>query len=82
MGRILEARGDKAAAKARYREAAAAEPADHLEGRVAQRTARERLDALGGVSGADVALNERSSNLGCKRFLPATGTIISADCGK
>jgi tetratricopeptide (TPR) repeat protein len=82
MGRILEARGDKAAAKARYRQAAAAEPADHLEGRVAQRTARERLDALGGVSGADVALNERSSSLGCKRFLPATGTIISADCGK
>lgn len=82
MGRILEARGDKAAAKVSYRKAEAAAPADHLEGRFAQRTARERLDALGGADVADVALHERSSNLGCKRFLPATGTIISADCGE
>jgi tetratricopeptide (TPR) repeat protein len=84
MGRILEARGDTAGAKARYRKAARLAPTS-LDARSAQRTARERLQALGetvGADSADVALAQPARDVGCKRFLPATGTIISANCGK
>jgi tetratricopeptide (TPR) repeat protein len=83
MGRILETRGDTAGAKARYRKAAGLPPGS-LDARSAQKTARERLQALGGtVAGtdsADIALVQPSKEVGCKRFLPATGTIISANC--
>jgi tetratricopeptide (TPR) repeat protein len=83
MGRILEARGDTAGAKARYRQAAGLSP-DSLDARAAQKTARERLQALGdtvgGTDSADIALVQPSKEVGCKRFLPATGTIISANC--
>lgn len=80
MGRVLEVRGDTAAAKASYRKALRM-PADHLEGRSAHKTARRRLSALSGGGKADVALNnDRTREVGCKRFLPTTGTVISADC--
>jgi hypothetical protein len=87
MGRILEARGDTAGAKARYRKAAGLAPGS-FDARSARRTARERLQALGdtvgdtvgGTDNADVALVQPAKDVGCKRFLPATGTIISASC--
>jgi tetratricopeptide (TPR) repeat protein len=78
-GRILEARGDVAGAKARYH-TALEQPVDHLEARAARKLASERLKALG-ADVADVALNQRPVEVGCKRFLPATGTIITAACG-
>jgi tetratricopeptide (TPR) repeat protein len=84
MGRILEARGDTAGAKVRYRKAVGLAPGS-LDARSAQRTARERLQALGetaGTDGADIALAQPAKDVGCKRFLPATGTIINMDCAK
>jgi tetratricopeptide (TPR) repeat protein len=86
MGRVLEARGDKEGAKARYQQALDT-PLNFLEVRTAQATARERLDAL---ASPDVALNVHSEppvpkvsrKIDCKRFLPATGTIISYECSK
>ncbi len=96
-GRILEARGDKPAAKSRYRQALA-QPASFLEGRSVQRKARDRLNALDGVDTANAALDKGNGNarpdktdeapdtpprnVGCKRFLPATGVTITIDCGK
>jgi tetratricopeptide (TPR) repeat protein len=77
MGRIMEARGDTAAAKERYRKALDLPVAD-LEARAGRQMAETRLKALGDK--ADVALNQRRPEVGCKRFLPATGTIINADC--
>ncbi len=80
-GRILEARGDMVAAKVRYRKALQA-PVDHIGARNARKMADERLKALG-VDTADVALNQRAPEpVGCKRFLPATGTLINMDCDK
>jgi lipopolysaccharide biosynthesis regulator YciM len=81
-GRILEARGDKAAAKSRYQQAFA-QPASFLEGRTVQRQARERLNALDGVDTADTELDTKPArNVGCKRFLPATGVTITIDCDR
>jgi len=79
-GRVLEARADTAAAKKHYRQALAA-PSTNFDGLFAHKTARARLDALGAGASANVALNNGSTpSVGCKRFLPATGTIITADC--
>jgi hypothetical protein len=49
---------------------------------MAHATARARLDALEGSAAANVALNsgETQRSVGCRRFLPATGAIIEADC--
>jgi tetratricopeptide (TPR) repeat protein len=92
-GRILEARGDKAAAKTRFQQALA-EPVSFIEGRSAQRRARERLNALNGVDTANAALDKPQVEkpaavedkparaVGCKRFLPATGVTITIDCDK
>lgn len=86
-GRILEARGDKAAAKSRYQQAMAL-PASYLEGRVVQRKARDRLNGLNGMDTADATLDTKAAdtkparNVGCKRFLPATGVTITIDCDK
>lgn len=81
-GRILEAKGDKAAAKARYQQALA-QPSTFLEGRSVQRRARDRIAALAGVDTADTALDTKPArNVGCKRFLPATGVTITIDCDK
>ena len=94
-GRILEARGDKAAAKSHYQQALA-QPSSFLEGRTVQRKARDRLNALDGVNTADAALDKANArpnktiepldtparNVGCKRFLPATGVTITIDCDK
>jgi tetratricopeptide (TPR) repeat protein len=81
MGRILEARGDKSGAMARYRKALAA-PSNTFDGLQAHVTARERLDALKGAGGPSVALNAdgKARSGSCRRFLPATGMIIEADC--
>lgn len=81
QGRILEARGDIAGAKDRYRKVLEL-PVDKIEARLARKVADARLKALG-ASAADVALNQRKPEpVGCKRFLPATGTIINMDCDK
>ena len=81
-GRILEARGDKAGAKSRYQQAMAL-PASYLEGRIVQRKARDRLNGLNGVDTADATLATKPAlNVGCKRFLPATGVTITIDCDK
>lgn len=80
QGRIQEARGDTAGAKARYRKAIAL-PVENIEARNARKVANERLEALG-VATADVALSQPKLEVGCKRFLPATGTIINMDCDK
>lgn len=80
QGRILEARGDTVGAKARYRKAIEL-PVDDIEARNARKVANERLKVLG-VDTADVALNHRPAEVGCKRFLPATGTIINMDCAE
>ena len=81
-GRILEARGDKAAAKLRYQQALA-QPSSFLEGRTVQRKARDRINALNGVDTADATLDSKPArNVGCKRFLPATGGTITIDCDK
>ena len=81
MGRIAEARGDAPAAKTHY-EAAVSAPSDQIDGRSAKKTARERLSALGKGESANVALAQPAREVGCKRFLPATGTIISANCNE
>ncbi len=81
QGRILEARGDTVGAKARYRKVLEL-PVDKIEARMARKVAQDRLKALG-VDSADVALNQSKPEVvGCKRFLPATGTIINMDCDK
>lgn len=84
-GRILEARGEKAGAKSRYQQALA-QPSSYLEGRTVQRKARDRISALNeidGVATADAALDTKPArNVGCKRFLPATGVTITIDCDK
>jgi tetratricopeptide (TPR) repeat protein len=80
QGRILEARGDDVGAKARYRKAIDT-PVDNIEARNARKLAQDRLKVLGGVT-ADVALNQKKLEVGCKRFLPATGTIINMDCAE
>ena len=80
-GRILEARGARSAAMAAYRKALDL-PVDGFEVRPARRTAHDRLEALKGGETPDVALNQRNLEVGCKRFLPATGTIINADCAE
>jgi tetratricopeptide (TPR) repeat protein len=92
-GRILEVRGDKAAAKSRYQQALD-EPPAFIEGRSAQRRARERLNALDGVDTANAALDKPQAEkpaevddkparpVGCKRFLPATGVTITIVCDK
>ena len=80
QGRILEARGDTAGAKAHYRKAIDT-PVDNIEARNARKLAQDRLKALGGAT-ADVALNQKKLGAGCKRFLPATGTIINMDCAE
>jgi tetratricopeptide (TPR) repeat protein len=51
MGRLLEARGDIAGARAHYQRALAAEPKG-LDARSSQATARERVEALKGLVGA------------------------------
>jgi tetratricopeptide (TPR) repeat protein len=79
-GRIEEAKGDAVGAEARYRKALEL-PVDNLEARAARNMAEDRLKALG-VDTADVALNQRPAEVGCKRFLPATGTLINTDCDK
>ena len=93
MGRIEEKRGNVAAAKPHYQTALKV-VSQQFDRRLAQKTARERIAALGDVAAASVASNQEApastqetpaSNqeapaLGCKRFLPATGAIISADC--
>lgn len=80
-GRILEARGDRPGAIAAYRKALDL-PVDGFEVRPARRTARARLTTLESGKRPDVALNDNAHKVGCKRFLPATGTIISADCSE
>jgi tetratricopeptide (TPR) repeat protein len=86
MGRIEEKRGNAAAAKSHYQAALKSVSSD-FDRRLAQKTARERIAALGGVEAASVASNQETPapnqetpEPGCKRFLPATGTIISATC--
>jgi tetratricopeptide (TPR) repeat protein len=103
-GRILEAQGDKAGARQRYRKALELAP-DLFDGRHARAIARDRLKVLGDAA-TPVALieprreperklerkaerePERDSGgdsgrkVGCKRFLPTTGTIIEASCGE
>jgi tetratricopeptide (TPR) repeat protein len=78
-GRIQEAKGNRSAATTRYR-AALKLPVDNMEARRARTFAEKRLKALGET--ADVALNQSKAEVGCKRFLPATGTIINTDCDK
>jgi tetratricopeptide (TPR) repeat protein len=93
LGRVHEKRGDRPAAKAQY-EAALASMTGDFDRHLAKKTARERLAALGGAAG-NVALNEPTHEtaretkdeatvaphaLGCKRFLPAIGTVIEANC--
>lgn len=80
-GRILEARGDRSGAMAAYRKALDL-PVDGFEVRPARRLARAGLKALEGGDSPDVALNDSARKVNCKRFLPATGTIITADCGE
>ncbi len=80
-GRILEAQGDRSAAMAAYRKALDV-PVDGFEVRPARRTAQARLKALKGNDSPDVALNQKRPEVGCKRFLPATGTIINMDCAE
>ena len=81
MGRIAEARGDASAAKTHY-ESALAAPSNQIDGRSAKKTARARLSALASGKSANVALAQPAREVGCKRFLPATGTIISANCNE
>jgi Tfp pilus assembly protein PilF len=79
-GRIQEAKGNRSAATTRYRDALKL-PVDGMEARAARSFAQGRLKALGET--ADVALNQRAPEVvGCKRFLPATGTIINTTCDK
>jgi tetratricopeptide (TPR) repeat protein len=83
-GRILDARGDAVGAEKAYRKARQL-PVDGFEVRPARRLARAGLNAKAAKakrskSGADVALNASAGKVECKRFLPATGTIITADC--
>jgi hypothetical protein len=49
-----------------------------MEARQARTFAEKRLKTLGET--ANVALNQRKPEIGCKRLLPATGTVINADC--
>ena len=93
MGRIEEKRGNASAAKSHY-EAALKSVGQELDRRLAMKTARDRIAALKDVTAASVASNQPEHEAdhepssvevperapGCKRFLPATGTIISADC--
>ncbi len=95
MGRIEEKRGNASKAKAQY-ETALKSVAQEFDRRLAVKTARERIAALKDVTASvasnqqhepepDVAaapapVSASESAPGCKRFLPATGTIISADC--
>ncbi len=78
-GRIQEAKGNRRAATTRYREALKL-PVQNMEARWARTFAQERLKALRET--ANVALNQREPEVGCKRFLPATGTIINTDCAE
>ena len=79
QGRIKEAKGYTGAAKVSYRKALELPVAD-MEARAARKLATQRLKALG--ASADVALNQSETDVGCKRFLPATGSIINMDCDK
>ncbi len=82
-GRILDARGDAAGAKEAYRKARDL-PVDGFEVRPARRLATAGLSTAAASSKpaktSHVALNASTGKVECKRFLPATGTIITADC--
>lgn len=80
-GRILEARGNASAATAAFRKALDL-PVDGFEVRPARRLARAGLKEPGSTqrSTPDVALVDSGRGAKCRRFLPATGTIIEADC--
>jgi len=82
-GRILDARGDATGAREAYRKAREL-PVDGFEVRPARRLAAAGLSATATSSkpakSSDVALNAGTGKVECKRFLPATGTIITADC--
>lgn len=79
-GRIQEAKGNRSVATTHYRDALKL-PVHDIEARSARVFAEARLKALG--EPAHVALNQRKQEVaGCKRFLPATGTIINMDCDK
>ncbi len=88
-GRILEERGDKSAARARF-DKALATASDSFDGRTTRRVAKQRLAVLG-TSGsvsdkhnddvADVSFKKRGP-LDCKVFLPATGSVVTAKCNQ
>jgi tetratricopeptide (TPR) repeat protein len=78
-GRIFEARGEKAEAEARYRKVLDM-PVDYFSSQASRKMANERLKALTGKDTDNVALNHDTQDVGCKRFLPATGMIITASC--
>jgi tetratricopeptide (TPR) repeat protein len=99
-GRILEAQGDTAGARERYRKALELAP-DQFDGRHARAMARDRLKALGDADPPVALVAPRpepartvernierepervpAQKVGCKRFLPTTGTIIEARCGE
>jgi len=85
-GRILEARGEAAAARKHFEQALAAGGAS-FDAAASRRTARDRLDALGknaGMHGTEVAAAPPGTarQLDCKVFLPATGSVITAKCSE
>jgi len=86
-GRILEERGNKSAARARFDKALGA-ASDSFDGRTTRRVAKERLSALGGPAkvnrDGDVAevVLEKKGPLDCKVFLPATGSVVTAKCSE
>ena len=85
-GRILEAQGDKTGARQRYRRALELAP-DLFDGRHARAVAAIALQGAGRSAARpgrwrDVVDHEPGRKVGCKRFLPTTGTIIEASCGE
>lgn len=78
LGRILEESGDTIAATARYQRALAL-PEKSIDAQSAHVEARDRLQAMTARAPAYVA---SSSNMECRRYIPAVGATISIDCGE
>jgi tetratricopeptide (TPR) repeat protein len=87
-GRILEARGNTEAAKARYTQALQTPPGKQFDTRAAQDKARERLAALSDAVPARSAAapqappaKSSSGKQACSRFVPTAGMTIRVECG-